>query len=225
MDLLRTHSSTDVDLAVGRRRVVVGLLSGVVILNVGNAWSIGFGADTAASRYLLLALERNPSTWFGALLLATAGSLAIAVGRGRSDATRWNLVAGLLWLLSLDEVASFHERLGGIPVIPAVGVRGWAGAGVLLVGFVAVKLLPWAAALDARLRFALFAGGAVFVSGAIGFEVLSGNHEAAHGSDTTYWMLATIEENLEMLGVLLVVRGLVDHLATSGRHFSIGFKP
>ena len=224
MELLRADASGDVDLAVGRRQVVVGLLAVVALLNVANGWSIAFGADSSASRYLLLALERNPSTWFSALLLAMAGSLALVVGRQRADATTWNLIAGLLWLLSLDEVASFHERFGGIPVIPGVGSRGWAGAGVVLVALVAVKLVPWAAALDGRLRFTLFAGGAVFVTGAIGFEVLSGNHEVANGTDTAYWTLATIEENLEMLGALLVVRGLLDHLARSGRRFEIAFR-
>ena len=223
MDLLRADASGATDLVVGRRHVVVGLLAGVLLLNVGNAWSLGFGADTPASRYLLLALERNPSTWFSGLLLAVAGALAFVVGRGRSDAARWNLVAALLWLLSVDEVASFHERLGGIPVIPGVGSRGWVGAGVLLVGVVAVKLVPWAAAQDTSLRVALFAGSAVFIAGAIGFEVLSGNHEVTHGPDTTYWALATIEENLEMLGVLLVVKGLLDHLATTGRRLGIAF--
>lgn len=223
MGLLRVDASTDVDLAVGRRQVVVGLLAAVALLNVANAWSIGFGADSPASRYLLLALERNPSTWFSALLLALAGSLAFVVGRGRTDAARWSFIAALLWFLSLDEVASFHERFGGIPVIPGIGSRGWAGVGVLLVGLVAVKLLPWAVALDAPLRFALFAGGAVFVTGAIGFEVLAGNREVVHGTDATYWALATIEENLEMLGGLVVVRGLLDHLATTGRRFGVGF--
>lgn len=223
MDVLRADATTEVHLTIRRRPVVFALLGAVALLNVGNAWSLGFGADTPASRYLLLALERNPSTWFSALLLGAAGSLAFVVGRGRSDAGRWNLVAVVLWLLSVDEVASFHERLGGIPVIPGVGSRGWVGAGVLLVGFVVVKLVPWAAALDTGLRITFFVGGAVFVTGAIGFEVLSGNHEVVHGTDTAYWLLATIEENLEMLGALLVVRGLLDHLARSGPRLRVAF--
>ena len=211
------------EVVLGRRRMVLGLLAVVVLLNIANAWSIAFGADTSASRYLLLALERNPSTWCSSALLALAGSLAFVVGRGRADVARWNLIAGILWLLSVDEVASFHERFSGIPVIPGIGSRGWAGAGLLLVVVVAWKLLPWAAALEGGLRFALFAGGAVFVTGAIGFEVLSGNHEVTHGRDTAYWALATIEENLELLGALLVVRGLLDHLATSGRRLTVAF--
>ena len=223
MDLLRADTAGGVDLGVGRRQVVAALLAAVAALNVANAWSIAFGADTSATRYLLLALERNPSTWFSALLLALAGSLAFVVGHGRTDAARWNLIAALLWLLSVDEVASFHERFGGVPVIPGIGSRAWAGVGVLLVAFVGVKLLPWALTLEHRLRFALFAGSAVFVTGAIGFEVLSGNHELAHGKDTSYWVLATIEENLELLGALLVVRGLLDHLAATRRRFGIAF--
>jgi hypothetical protein len=77
---------------------------------------------------------------------------------------------------------------------------------------VALRLLRWVLTLDPTLQVSFLAGGATFLAGAVGFEVISGDREAAHGTDTLYWMLATIEENLEMAGVLVVLRGLLDHL-------------
>jgi hypothetical protein len=192
-----------------RRPIMRSLLAVLVVLNVGNAVSVLYGADTLASRYLLLPLEQNPSTWFAAFLLGLTGVLAFAVGRGQDAAGEWTLVGVLLVLMSLDEVAMFHERLGHLPAAPSVGGRPWVGAGLILAALVGVRLFRWARALDPSLRLALASGAATFMTGAVGFEVLSGKRRAAHGFDTTFWALASIEENLEMLGVLIVLSALL----------------
>lgn len=220
---LRTGEPTRLaeETRLSARTVIRGVLAVVLVLNVANAACIVAGANTAGTRYWLLALERNPSTWLSSALLALTGLAAWAAGRGRSDARTWNVVAAILGVLSLDEVATFHERLGAVPGIPGIGSRGWAGAGLLIAVVVAYRLRRWVLALDGALRVAFFLGGAVFVSGAVGFEVISGNHQASHGSDRIYWTLATIEENLELLGVLVVLRGLLDHLAHRGSAVSV----
>lgn len=214
MELRAAEPTSPVDDArVPARRVIRVLVVGVLLLNVANAASIAAGAGTARTKYLLLALERNPSTWFSAAILGLAGAAAWAIGRGRADVGIWNVVAAIFAVLSLDEVATFHEWLGAVPGIPGIGSRGWVGAGLLLAAIVAARLLRWALSLEATLQLALFLGGAVFLTGAVGFEVISGNRQASHGTDAVYWTLATVEENLEMLGVLVVLRGLLRHLA------------
>lgn len=203
-------------------RHVAGILLGVLVaLNVANAVSVLLGADDRGSRYLLLALESNPSTWWSAIQLGLAAVLALAVGRGRTDARNWRTVAVVLAFLSLDEVATIHERLGGLPVLPGIGSRTWAGAGLVLVALVAWRLLPWALRLEAALRAGLVAGGLLFVTGAVGVEVLAGNWRVTHGEDGWYWLLATVEEDLELLGVFVVARVLLAHLRASGRPIAL----
>ena len=197
-----------------RPRRVLGVIAVTAVgLNVANALCIVAGANTDRTRFWLVALERTPATWLSAAVLALAAAAAWAVGIGRVDAAAWRFVSLVLLVLSIDEVASFHERLAAVPGIPGVGSRGWAGAGLVLVAFVAVRLRRWAVALAPRLRSALVVGAALFVAGAVGFEVLAGNHQSVHGSDTTYWTLSTIEEDLELLGVGVVVAALLDTLA------------
>ena len=208
---------------VHRRSVLRTLVWVIVGLNVGNALSIAVGADTIASRYLLLPLERNPSTWFSAALLALAGTLALVVGHARPDRAEWRLVAGVLWLLSLDEVAMFHERLGHLPGAPGIGSRPWAGLGVVLVAVVAFRLGRWVLGLEHHLRTALVVGGGLFLSGAVGFEVLSGGRRAGHGFDLGFWVLATIEENLEMLGPLVVIAALLSVVCGPGGTCTVSF--
>lgn len=203
-------------------RVVAGLLWAIVALNIAN-W-ITVAVLDERNGWLLLGQERNPSTWFSAAQLAFAGALAWAVGRDRLDAARWNLVTGLLLLLSLDEVATFHEKLGGLPLIPGIGDRAWAGAGLLLVGVVALRLVPWALTLAPHLRFGLLVGAVTFVVGAVGVELLAAGWEVEHGQDRTFWVLSSVEEDLELVGVFVVVRVLLAQLRAAGTRltFSVG---
>lgn len=208
-------------ITISERGVIRTLLGVLLVLNAANLVGIALGADDRGSRYLLLALEQNPSTWFSAAQLALATVLALAVAEGRPDAVNWRTVAGVLAFLSLDEVATIHERLGGLPVVPGIGSRAWAGAGLLLVAAVTWRLLPWVVRIGGPLRFALLAGGALFVAGAVGFEVLAGDWRVAHGEDGIYWALTTAEENLELLGVFVVVRLLLAHLQATGRPLTV----
>lgn len=219
MTAARTAADT-APVMVGERHLLRLLVGTIVALNVANAVTIAAGARASGAGWLLLGLERNPSTWFSAAQLALAGTLAWACGRGRADAARWNLVAALLVVLSIDEVATVHEKLGGLP-LPSVGSRGWAGAGLLLVGFTAWRLVPWALGLEHHLRSALLAGGAAFVLGAVGVEVLAGNWEEVHGADRMFWIISSVEEDLELLGVFVVVRVLLGHLRATGAGLSL----
>lgn len=220
--LTAERTAGDAPVVLAERRVVAGLLVAIAVLNVLNALNIALLEERDG--WLLLGQEKNPSTWFSAAQLALAGALAWAVGRRRPDAARWNLVAGVLVVLSLDEVAAFHEKLGGLPIIPGIGDRAWAGAGLLLVAVVAWRLVPWALGLERHLRFGLLVGGAVFVAGAVGIEVLAGGWEADHGQDRMFWVLSSVEEDLELLGVFVVVRVLLAHLRAAGTRltFAIG---
>ena len=203
---------------VPERAVALTLLACIGALNVTNAWVLA----TDASRWLLLGLERNPSTWFSAAQLALAAVLAYAVGIGRDDRRNWNVVAAVLLFLSVDEVATVHEKLGQLPGIPGIGHRAWAGAGLVLAALVAWRLLPWALRLERPLRFALVVGGATFVAGAIGFEVAAA--QRAH-EDTTFWVLSSIEENLEMVGVYVVARLLLAQLRATGARVVVAVAP
>lgn len=205
------------------RTVLTGVTIVVVLLNIANVLAIAAGADTEQTRYWLMALEWNPSSWVASALLAATAAAAFTVGRD-GDARRWNTVAGVLLAMSVDEIATVHERLAALPVIPGIGTRGWAGAGVLLVGAVTVRLLPWSLTLERRLRRALLLGGALFVLGAVGFEVLSGNRAASVGEDGLHWALATVEEDLELAGVLVVLHALLHHMKATGArlHLSVG---
>ncbi|MGD9797785.1 MAG: hypothetical protein AB7H43_02955 [Acidimicrobiia bacterium] len=206
------HEHVAADLELNRHHVVRTIVGALVVLNVLNAINIVL---IDRGHWLMMAVERNPFTWFESALFAMTAGLAWLVGRVERSGT-WNLVAAVLLLLSIDEVATIHEHLGFIPGTPDIGSRTWIGAGLVLVGLVAARLLPWVLGLPRQLRVAFLLSGTTFVTGAIGFEWLAGSWLESHGDDRVFFVISSLEEDFEVLGILLLARQLLVHLAARG---------
>jgi hypothetical protein len=64
-----------------------------------------------------------------------------------------------------------------------------------------------------RLRFVLSAS--LFIAGAIGFELIGGGYGDRHGFENmTYAMIVTLEESLEMAGVIVFIHALISYIET-----------
>lgn len=199
----------------------------VVILHVLNLVAhVAHGfAPTRHEWWLALVdvdAEANLPTWFSsALLFACALGAALMAARAKKGSIerrgyRW--VAGLLLVVSADETVALHERCAAalFPSLADHGIaRGWVwalGAGIVL-ALLAV-LLPFLRALAARVRWALVRAGVVYVTGALGFEMIGQRYAAAHGwHDPIYVGLAAIEELLEMSGCVLFLHAVGKELA------------
>lgn len=167
--------------------------------------------------------ESNVPTWWSSFALAICAGLAATIawasGSVRSQRWHWTAISGVLLFLSMDEVAMIHEY----PIDPMRDAFGFGGAlyypwvipGAILVLVVGLSFARFAWRLPRETSLGLVLGGVVFVSGAIGVEMLSGVIADARGEATlTYALTITCEEALEMLGVVLVAGTLVKHLQT-----------
>jgi hypothetical protein len=163
--------------------------------------------------------EANIPTWWSSAQLLVSGSLMalVAFSNRRRDHRSWSLaaLAGLVILLSVDETACFHERLGSLvdsfldprrDVLPKTGYWPFA------VGLPAAAFVVWIAATcssflagakhsAARFVFALM----VFFGGAVGVELLNNV-----GSDALRHLMIELEEGLEMIGGSLLVWSALD---------------
>ena len=147
-------------------------------------------------------------------------------GKGIATATRrsggrfvrhWVFLALTFAYLSLDESAYLHEILIE-PLRNRLGTGGllyfaWVipgAAAVLIFGLAYLRFL-WN--LNRRSRFLFVAAGLVFVGGALGFELIGGALAESFGFESIrYTVIMTIEETLEMCGLILFVFALVDYL-------------
>lgn len=171
--------------------------------------------------------ERNLPTFFatGLLLLAAAllGSIAATVSRGDAgrnacDVRYWRVLGAGFAFLAFDEFVGFHERLAA-PLRTALGADGWLYyawiiPGAIVVVAVVISFIPFLRDLApwARHRF-LWAGG-VYLSGVLGMEVLGGYYASRVSDfDLGYAALTTVEETLELAGLVLFIHALLLYLA------------
>lgn len=170
--------------------------------------------------------EASLYTWFSTLLLALSGLIALVLatfqgGPGKKFKTQWQMVGGLLLFLSMDEMLSFHERLNGLvdKVVSTSGIFAfsWVIPAIVLVGGVAVLFIPFLRSLPFVIARGIFLAGAVFVMGAVGMEMMGAgivSTVAGEGSQHNYDLpvyrfVALLEEGLEVLGVLILIRTLL----------------
>jgi hypothetical protein len=170
-----------------------------------------------------LSVELNVGTAYnGALLLLAALLLAalaaLARGQGGRFALAWGVLSAGFAYLVVDEWISIHEHLHSATELfmPATGAFtfGWVVFGLPIVLLAAAASVPLLRRLPARARRRLLLSGFVFVSGAVGFEMLSAlTLELRLGGLTGHWVTAGIEELLEMAGVALFIYALLDYAA------------
>ena len=115
--------------------------------------------------------------------------------------------------MAADELISLHERLT-TPVLKLIGngdldffYWGWVVPGIALVIVLALFFLKFWLNLPAKPRLTFFiAGVAIYIGGAIGFEMIGGHYAESHGMKSLiYSMITTIEESLEMAGVIVFI--------------------
>ncbi|WP_419600273.1 hypothetical protein [Thiolapillus sp.] len=130
--------------------------------------------------------------------------------------------------LSIDETASLHESLID-PLrntVHASGVLYYSWVipyGFALLLFV-VLYLRFLLDLPRTIMLLFIASGAIFVSGALGFEMLGGWYADRYGEvSVAYAMLYTCEETLEMTGISLFIYSLLKYIAQRFDNLRLAF--
>lgn len=166
--------------------------------------------------------EDNFQTFFSlmlllgaAALLALTGVLETRRGNGRHE---WTVLCCGFLVMAFDEVFSFHERL--VPPVRALLGEGqlgilyyaWVIPGLLLVAVLGLYFLRFLMTLPQQTTRRFIASAALYLGGAIGFELLGGRQAELYGRDNwAYSMYSTIEESLEMVGVTVFIWALLHH--------------
>jgi hypothetical protein len=180
----------------------------------------GVGRSFGFIRSFDLNQEGNLATWFSvALLFVNALVFAVIAGvwRGQRGGRAWAGLALLFLAMSVEEGAALHE-MTVLPLRNLLNAGGllyytWVLPGIVFVLCVAAAYLPFLARLPARTRNLLVLAGAVYVTGAIGVEMLGGRHAALHGvANFGYALLAHLEESLEIAGLVVLLYTLLDYV-------------
>jgi len=166
--------------------------------------------------------EESLGTWFSALTLFVAGQLTLLQARFvRSNQRGWSgwwLILSIgFHLLSLDEVAGFHESVNTV-----VQSTHWTTFGVTIAVVVAAAYLPFLWSLSGRTRWLFILSGAIYLGGALGVEWGTLWYEDNDQLDTlAYNLWNALEEFMEMGGVILFIYALLDHLSSRSESTSL----
>ena len=169
--------------------------------------------------------ERNIPTFFSVLLLLGAALLLAVITRLKQNhraphVSKWaTLTVGFVFM-AFDEAFQVHEYLVA-PVTKLLGdghlgvfYFAWVIPGIALVFALGIFFLKFLLYLPPLTRMRFLIAGTIYVGGAIGFELIGGRYFELHRQLTlTYSMMATIEETLEMVGVIVFIWALLVYLA------------
>lgn len=183
---------------------------------------------------LNLGLDSAAPTWFAAALLAGCAILAlVAADRsaqiGSGNRRHWIGLAVVCLAMSVDEVATAHEKLNAVGrrLVGGDGIffYSWVVIGAIAVTAFVIAYWPFLLRLPARTRWLLIGSGVCFVGGALVLEGLNGAlHDEIGGRNaltTRYWLQTGVEELFEMLGVSLLLYCLADYIADGDRRISL----
>lgn len=134
---------------------------------------------------------------------------------GRPDTGgRWvplgrRVVVGLAVGIGLHEIVLTAIGDAGLGERTDILRYTWVVPGLILALVVGASLLYLARAIPKGIRRQLVFAAVVFLTGAVGFEALSGRLELTRGQDRWFVLAGSIEEILEMLGVLIALHAVV----------------
>src|SRR5919199_2741098 len=214
------------------RALLTVFVPAIVLLDVANAIAIFLyhHRHHHGGRFFQefsLDREANVPSWFSSALLLTAAALLAlvaldALARKSRWGRHWAGLSVVFAVLSLDETAEIHERIGSWlrAHLNLHGPLHYAGVVPMLALalFVGITYLQFLVALPASTRLGILLAAAIYITGAAGVEAISGWWAEGHGSKSTgLLVLSTFEENLEMIGTTLFILVVLAYLARFGR--------
>ena len=172
--------------------------------------------------------ERNiPTAYNVFLLLVPAALLAFITYLHWKQTGKfswyWAILAFGFTFMSMDEAWTIHEdiidplkeKLGNKNGTHHLGLlyNAWVLPGLGVVLLVAISYIRFLMKLPRKIAIAFFVSGVIYVTGALVIEALDGAYEEVHGNNFIYKMMTTVEETMEMLGLILFIKALLEYLA------------
>ncbi|TXK52325.1 hypothetical protein FVR03_01020 [Pontibacter qinzhouensis] len=216
-------------LAVVTAILVVFSVIGSVLLHV-------YGYDSAYGFVpnFNLDTEGNVPSYFSALILLFAGFLfrVVALHKKKINDTfarHWTILGFLFMYLAFDEATGTHERMIN-PLREAFEFTGifyfsWVIVGLLFVGGFGIYFLKFFLGLSTKYKIRFATAAIFYVGGALGVELLGGAYSSAYGEENlNYALITTVEEALEMTGIVLLIRALFKYIKSHTDSTALSFK-
>ncbi len=166
-------------------------------------------------------------TWYQSSTLLLSSVLLLVIGLARrelkdKDAKYWGLLSLIFLFLSLDEAVSIHEQMT-MPLRTTFHLEGflflsWVIPASFLVAVLGIVLSRFLFRLPSSTRNLMILSALIYLAGALGVEMVGANYMFMMndppdiGSNFTYAIITTVEEFLEMTGIVVFIYCLLSYL-------------
>ncbi|MEG4572841.1 hypothetical protein QUA56_09090 [Microcoleus sp. N3A4] len=179
--------------------------------------------------------EINYPSWYSSFTLLFCGILlgiiaAAKKKQGDRYFRHWKALGFIFVFLSLDEILSLHEILIINDLRKALHLGGffyfiWVIPGAIFVVVTAVAYLKFLLHLPLRTRNFFLLAGSIYVGGALGMEMVCGYYADVAGQrNLIYGLMASVEEILEMVGVLVFIYALLSYIGSHIENIDVRLK-
>lgn len=193
------------------------------------------GGETIVSHYFNFDQESNFPSLYSALALAFSSYILAVITtikkvRKSKYAKHWKALAFIFLFLAIDEACSIHEM--SIPLLRgAINAEGilyftWVVPAFFLLAIFLFTFRKFVFSLPVKTKTLFILAGFIYVSGALGMELIGGYLADTSGYNTVYGIASSIEEILEMLGIVIFIHGLLSYIQSQLQelNFSLSFK-
>ena len=213
------------DITVNSSKLIKLLALIAIILITTHITILGFQFYTGIpikaelSRMFSLDLEANFPTIFSSLILFFSAFLfyllsKISHTKDNGDRSFWLGLSFIFTFLALDESSKIHEFIGYVTDVFVHGTGylnfPWVLPYAILVLILGLIYIRFFWKMERKVFWSFVVAAVMYVSGAIGFELLGANEASIHSPDTVlYSIYSTIEESLEIFGVIFLIKILL----------------
>ena len=228
----KTRSHDEVSLLLTPRTITVFLLVITFILVIAHVIAVSLEINLPEEskirrvivQYFYFGSEANFPTYFSALLLLVSSILSFYIYKIdslRNDIKNlkyWRSISLILLFLSMDEAVQIHEQMMSvmhylIPNLPDILASAWVIPYALIFLFIAFFFSKFILSLPYKTRNLIILAGLTFVTGAIALEVFESYLYNEYGAKHfTFLIAVTLEELLEMAGIVLFIYALLDYI-------------
>ncbi|MEG3908876.1 hypothetical protein QT979_00750 [Microcoleus sp. w2-18bC1] len=200
----------------------------LVVLSCLSHINLHFFPDSPFAAYFSKAFnvdyERNLPSFYSVLALLFSSLLLGVIAYAKNlDSCRykyhWKILSFIFLYISIDEAAQFHEKLID-PMRSLLNATGilyftWVVPFGCLVAIFLLSYSKFVFHLPVATRKLFVAASAIYIGGAMGVELLGGYLASTTGmQDLSYAIVVTLEESLEMVGIVVFIHALISYIKT-----------
>lgn len=179
-----------------------------------------------------VSLEQNLPTFFSFLLMVFISLILTIISflnykERKQYTSKWIILALGFVYMAYDEGFHVHEDLVGVirPLLweGRLGIfyYAWVIPGIILVILLFFFFLRFLLYLSLRNRLLFILAAMIYLTGCIGMELLGGFYDEIHGQNSLrYNAISTVEELLEMTGLIVFIYALFGYLKTQYQELS-----